>query len=225
MTNFCFFHPDQLAVTKCEKCGKVICAECKMVYQEQHTNHHADDSTSTYIIRREYCTPCYYDTVQDMNSPMKMIIPIIGIIIFIVIAIAMFASFQSSIPSDPFFDDARSQSSSMFGLFLIVPVIFIIFLCFRMAQAPEKVEQAKNKKAQFEASIVDYKQNLQRNSSSSPIPAATMPISEKEQILQSKSNPTGKIYCQQCGKPINIEERFCSFCGDPTNDERKLHES
>ena len=56
----CYYHPGRQASTKCEKCGKVICLECKTVYHETRSTG-TGDSRSSYSVRREFCPVCFYD--------------------------------------------------------------------------------------------------------------------------------------------------------------------
>ncbi|MHA1167878.1 MAG: hypothetical protein ACTSP4_10820 [Candidatus Hodarchaeales archaeon] len=48
----CFYHPDREAVEKCEKCGRLICLEDKMVYRTVGT---MDSDGRRYIL----CPICY----------------------------------------------------------------------------------------------------------------------------------------------------------------------
>jgi len=52
----CAYHPEREASTKCEKCGKLICVECKTVI---HTRHGTGENR--YSTRHEICIPCKYD--------------------------------------------------------------------------------------------------------------------------------------------------------------------
>ena len=52
----CAYHPEREANTKCEKCGKLICLECKQAFT---TTHGTEDTR--YSVRHEYCQACYYD--------------------------------------------------------------------------------------------------------------------------------------------------------------------
>ena len=52
----CYFHPDREASTKCEKCEKMLCIECKKPYTATH-----GVSESRYATQHDMCKPCYYD--------------------------------------------------------------------------------------------------------------------------------------------------------------------
>ncbi len=56
----CYYHPNRDAITKCEKCGKLICVECKMVIGETRYDDTGDNSY-TYSKRQEFCKLCYYN--------------------------------------------------------------------------------------------------------------------------------------------------------------------
>ena len=90
----CYYHPDIEAVTKCERCGKYLCLECKQVYHQR-----VGDPDHMGVVRRDLCQDC-----RDKTVMFNYIFMIVIVFIFIIVASAMWQNFQNSIPSnDPFF--------------------------------------------------------------------------------------------------------------------------
>lgn len=89
----CFYHPERDASTKCEKCGRMICLECKTVYHEVHSTG-TGDSRSSYSIRREFCPVCFYDQKIRMRLSIRkvgrIIASIFTIIVLIVVLVLVF---------------------------------------------------------------------------------------------------------------------------------------
>ena len=52
----CYYHPNREAITKCEKCEKMICIECKKPISRIH-----GVKESRYATQHDFCMPCYYD--------------------------------------------------------------------------------------------------------------------------------------------------------------------
>ncbi len=52
----CYYHPNREAITKCEKCEKMICIECKKPISVTH-----GVGDSSYATQHDFCMPCYYD--------------------------------------------------------------------------------------------------------------------------------------------------------------------
>lgn len=135
----CAYHPEIDASDKCEKCGKVICLECKMVYHE--TIHSGTgDSSYAYSKRYELCPPCFYDRKIKVHGYQNMIGGTIGIII--IISFIVFTQYLS-IGTDFF---------SM--LFMLIPILAIVCIIISVfIYGPIKLTKFKSKKEEFLNSI------------------------------------------------------------------------
>ncbi|MFX0073652.1 MAG: zinc-ribbon domain-containing protein [Candidatus Hermodarchaeota archaeon] len=142
----CTYHPERDASEKCEKCGKLICLECKMVY---HLTYHNGTGNHGYSHSRQFnlCPLCYYNrkiNVYGKQSKRVGLATIIGLILLFVISLIMF-DFGSSIPSVMLVLDI---------LFLIIPILIIILILYMiLIYGPKKVETFKSKRENFLTSI------------------------------------------------------------------------
>lgn len=116
----CNYHPEREATTKCEKCGKFICLECRTAIHRYHGT-----TDSSYSTRHEICIPCYYDTKLERYSfnlrPTYICfgVLVIGILIFLILDQTIGLHFDNS-PIGPF-------TIVMFfisGVFLILLILF-----------------------------------------------------------------------------------------------------
>ncbi|MFX1554308.1 MAG: B-box zinc finger protein [Promethearchaeota archaeon] len=80
----CAYHPDREAITKCEKCGKLICVECKTVVHDTHIG-----KDSSYSTRHEICVACKYDREISHFGFGFSVIPFLMIIAFLLIFIGI----------------------------------------------------------------------------------------------------------------------------------------
>ena len=128
----CYYHPEREAQSKCEKCGKVICVECKMVYHRTVHRGTGDDRYA-YSERYEYCPICYYDT-QIKKSKSYSYGCIAFAIFFIVAAVFMTGFFNPII----------------FTLLLVGVVIsLVLFVILRFVYSPKKTAEFNAKKEEF----------------------------------------------------------------------------
>ncbi len=196
----CAYHPNWDAITKCEKCGKLICAECKNIYQQRHSRTSSSrysygssygsrrySRTSYYYTRHELCTPCFHERkIKAIESPFNYCTIIFGVI-FAGVAIFMTSSFLSFPgPYGP-------------GFFVIVPIIFVIIgigivisgILGRIT-APEKVEALKAKNEEFFNNL------------------ASAPSSS-----QASAGYDLSLYksCPYCGDKVEKDEKICDKCG------------
>ena len=180
----CFYHPDRDAITKCEMCNRVICVECKNVFQQRHRRPHSSDRSmarSYYYTRHELCTPCFIERkIKYLQTPFNYCQILFGII-FVAVAIFMTYGFMSfSGPSSP-------------GFFVIVPIAFIcigigivILGIKNRLTAPQRVEALNARKADFLKNI--------------------SPASASYDDSKYKA-------CPYCGDKIDIDEKICDKCG------------
>ena len=195
----CAYHPNWDAISKCEMCGKLICAECKNVFQQQHSHTSSSryssgssssrygSSTSYYYTRHELCTPCFIERkIKYLQSPLNYCQILFGII-FVAVAIFITYGFLSFTgPYSP-------------GFFAIVPIAFIfigigivILGIKNIRTAPQKVEALEVKREEF------FK-NLSSAPSTSQAPASY-------DTSRFKS-------CPYCGDKVEIDEKICDKCG------------
>ncbi|MFX0040879.1 MAG: B-box zinc finger protein [Promethearchaeota archaeon] len=144
----CAYHPEREASAKCEKCGKVICLECKIV---NHKTIHGGSKDHSYAYNRSYevCTICYYDRkTNTYGNRAKIIggITIVFLIIYIAFDLTMFNLIGiPGVPSIFYIFDI---------IFLLVPIVIIVVIIYLMfIYGPKKVEEFKSKKEDFLNSI------------------------------------------------------------------------
>ncbi|MFX1409048.1 MAG: zinc-ribbon domain-containing protein [Promethearchaeota archaeon] len=131
----CYYHPEREASTKCEKCGKIICLECKMVYHETYYRGTGDDRYA-YTKRYEYCPVCYYDTQIKKHKRSS-----IGFI-FLTIMLLFMLGFMF------FFNFADIQIFIMF-LSIGITISIVAFIYMQFIRIPKKVEEVETKKEEF----------------------------------------------------------------------------
>ncbi|MFX0063179.1 MAG: hypothetical protein ACFFC7_13460 [Candidatus Hermodarchaeota archaeon] len=97
----CFYHPEREAATKCEKCGKLICLECKLIRRE----YTLTGSDSSQWVRYEVCPACYAEmkAASARGSKVFVIIAAVMCIAFIVIAALILIFFFDILSSFPTF--------------------------------------------------------------------------------------------------------------------------
>ena len=138
----CYYHPEREAATKCEKCGKVICVECKMVYHKTVHRGTGDDRYA-YSERYEYCPVCYYDT--EIKKYKNYSYGCIGVmIVFIIAEIFMF------IPTGLY-----TPMMFIVGILLSIGILIsiIAFFILRFVYSPKKTAEFNAKKEEFLQSI------------------------------------------------------------------------
>ncbi|MFX1496376.1 MAG: zinc-ribbon domain-containing protein [Promethearchaeota archaeon] len=178
----CFYHPEREANSKCEKCSKLICLECKMVY---HQTVHGG-SGYAYTKRYEYCPICYYDT-QIKKSKINSI----GGIIALSVLIISFFIFTFSLPRK-----AYTYPATYFPIIFLLALIIIggiIFGYLQFVRKPKKMSELNSKKDQFLKSI-------------------NSPLIEKDNkgkpyfcsVCGNKLDPDALI-CSYCGTPLKNE--------------------
>ena len=134
----CKYHPDREAVTKCEKCGVMICLECKSIYRRQSSHHHSAHHRHRYSAQRyELCPECYSNQIDTAFNPICIVLPLIFIIFFISTASSMFSNSSFGAPT------------GFSAMFIIVPIIMICLLLYRyFIEGPQKKEEARRRKDQ-----------------------------------------------------------------------------
>ena len=135
----CYYHPEREAQSKCEKCGKVICVECKMVYHKTVHRGTGDDRYA-YSERYEYCPVCYYDThvKKYKNYPY----PCIGFIIIFIIAAISMTLFTPGI-----YNPMSFLVITLLSLGILISVVAFFYL--RFVYSPKKTAEFNAKKEEF----------------------------------------------------------------------------
>lgn len=195
----CHFHPNRTAISKCEKCGKIICLECKKIHRVSRSSN---SGSSSY--RYEYCPECNYEAAQKSQ---------VSGIVFIFIAIIMFVVFASV---SGIFDSGSSPFGGpppeFVGFFVLMVVVFLGAVGYTvLVKVPKKIESTKK----------EYEQALGHplsNSDSDPMPAEKTKIEYSPQIKSKKINHR-TVYCSACGQKFYDNIKFCPNCGDSTADE------
>ncbi|MFX0173608.1 MAG: hypothetical protein ACFE9L_17090 [Candidatus Hodarchaeota archaeon] len=121
----CFYHPNRVAVTKCERCNRLICLEDKTIYRRYGGMDRADDIYT-------YCPPCY-NILRKQSAEMAP--RIFGgmcaiFLIFVIGAFAIFIFFvmmmmnAASEASDG--SSSGSVIMSQFLPFILLPMMFFL---------------------------------------------------------------------------------------------------
>lgn len=199
----CVYHPNREAVTKCEKCSKYICIECKNIYRRRHSTGHYHGTTghhhsSTYVTQHDYCTPCLKDTqAKSAKGPYLIMIIFSGMLFFMgLIILPIMLSFIQ-------IENSMSQDMSMMGFspfpslisgFIAIPIVMLVAasillilgIYFMKTKAPLKKQK-----------ILDEKENF----------FASLPS-------QSGANQQGsKLFCTTCGTENIGNTKICKECG------------
>ncbi|MFX0053186.1 MAG: hypothetical protein ACFE8U_18070 [Candidatus Hermodarchaeota archaeon] len=183
----CFYHPNRVAVTKCERCNRLICLEDKTIYRRYGGMDRADDIYT-------YCPACY-NILRKQGAEMAPRVFGGMCVIFLIFVIGAFAVFiffvmmMMNATSDG--SSSGSVSMGQFLPFLLLPMIFFIgiviigglFLFFFLKRNQKSIQETtSNQMNQFTPS--------------------------------SRFQDT--ISCDQCGAVLQPTEMFCPTCGRRT---------
>ena len=148
----CAYHLEREASSKCEKCGKLICLECKMVYR-QTVHGGSGDSSYAYSKRYEYCPVCYYDAKAKIYKYSS----IVG---FFTIGMLIFMLFVVFLPTSPlsYSHPAMYIPLIIISIMLAIAVIVVVYLHF--IRRPKKVGELDAKKEEFLRSIKTPTKNI-----------------------------------------------------------------
>lgn len=197
----CYYHQERDAVSHCEKCGRLMCVECKRIYRRRRTTGSGEYS-HTYTERYEYCPICKYTMDEKYSSSQY-----IGLVCFFPIwIITLFI---------------MPWAGSFFILFDLVKGLFLLIGFFGLGygiygvvvKGPQLKQEAIDKRNQFmqEVGLSNvYNREQPREIS--------RPKDEKpyfDSVIQEKNT----FYYAQCGSLLNKRMKFCPSCGDTTADE------
>ena len=93
----CYYHPARIAKEKCKQCGKLICIECRMVYNEKKVKSGSSTARGLargliiyHSVRHEVCPVCYYTQQEKQNTHDMSRSPIlIGMVSFLSLALIL----------------------------------------------------------------------------------------------------------------------------------------
>jgi len=136
----CYYHPEREAQSKCDKCGKLICLECKKSF-----NVIRSSSERSYSTRHEYCQVCYFkhQSLSVYSKPCFFITAIIMMTVFLIISNEMIKS---------------TGFDSSFQNFLI-PIIIVLFIAFIFS-----IIYGVKKRAKIKSQKEDFLMNVKKSS-------------------------------------------------------------
>lgn len=142
----CYYHPEREAQSKCEKCGKLICLECKRVF---NVTHGVDESR--YSTRHEFCQICYFDRglKTAKHSSTGCIICIIMDTLMIVLTIVI--PYSMGFYDIEFFKPAIYIPVIILSIGLIIAII--LFLYMKFIYGPKKVVEITTQKENYLRSL------------------------------------------------------------------------
>ena len=190
----CSYHPNRVAVDKCERCNRLICIEDKMVYRDARYRANNYQYRYRYDTPYTFCPVCYYETVKQQNVGSGAVFVKIASICFLSFFILLFFSIFSIIFQIPEISNLPSGFNTFFSIFPLVfvaiPGIIIIGLIISLIRSPRRARDASSEQEAF----------LNHLNGRSPF--------DRENVM-----------CNQCGSLLTRADRFCPTCGDSTKDE------
>lgn len=238
----CYYHPDKIAITTCERCHKPICLEDKRVYRQTHyyNNSVGNDSfhsRSSYVTTHDYCILCYAS--QKKSNVTASIIGGIVFIIFVFFALGSFASFSnqasqsvstvnqnqntviyfSGQPSTvSIYTGANNTVSSIpNGSGMLTGMIFLMLLLIigGIIYSKLQADDAVDEAMRFKSSLNKHG----GQTSSRKVPLVNRSFYQSMQPLPRKKSYISDINCFECGSKIDLSDKYCPNCGSDTNDE------
>ncbi|MHA1520859.1 MAG: zinc ribbon domain-containing protein [Promethearchaeota archaeon] len=227
----CKYHSDREANSKCERCGAMVCLECKNVLRQTHSSSSSMNDSSfhnnTYVTRHDLCPECYAEKINKSNNPCCFFVIVIFIIGFMGIAYAMFTGISSL--TDGFFDDSPFEDSPLgddplggglftvvFAMFLIIPILMIFCLGYKFFVSGPKLKVEANRRRDIALSAL-HGTSYEASPSYSSSPSYTHSTSRPAQSSTYSLNSNRRI-CPKCGQELDPNSSFCSGCGSFTQD-------
>ena len=152
----CHYHPGREATEKCDHCGKLLCLECKRVYQYTYSEEDSfGDSTfsdTTYhYMRYELCPECKFNVeLSRYNSKLALVISSIITIFVSIILIALLAMHYLVFNFPP---DYVGPGTFAFIPILIIALVWIITVYRIRVSYPRAREKIYRKKDKFLKSV------------------------------------------------------------------------
>lgn len=146
----CFYHPDTIAVAKCEDCGKSICSNCIRKFKSKIPSIGESSSNNERIL----CLKCY-SYKEDSKAPLAIILyaraiaAILLSIFIIIIGILIIGQLEkylddlkNELPSTNVLDIINLLLILLYAsIFFIGPVSCIIIILYNM----NKMDKIKDK--------------------------------------------------------------------------------
>jgi len=136
----CYFHPDREATTKCEKCERMLCIECKEPYT---VTHGVDDSR--YATQHDLCMPCYYDIeMHKYRNPGRGYHIVLGVLITIILILDILGIYLLSV--------LTIAGTGMLATSAVPTFLFVILLLHYISakkRNPGMLAELKKKKEKY----------------------------------------------------------------------------
>ncbi len=199
----CFYHPDKIAVSVCERCRRPICLEDKQVFN--YNSRYSRRKSYYSFVSRDYCPSCY----SLLINPNMTTTPLTFVLLFFVIFFIMIIGIFFMVGITETFPFILIFFLIFFGIaFFIIAVVFISIVSLSKSQPNYyiKPNQYTEEQVRFQQRNLDgynehdFEENL-----------------SKQTILESQRKKT--ISCYECGSYLTVQDKFCPNCGDSTHDE------
>jgi len=190
----CSYHPDSIAIDKCERCQRPICLIGKKVYHKRHSSG-TNEFRRTWSTTHIYCPPCYADVAtHDATGPGA----IFGSVLFIIFGLFITVAFFSV--------------AGPLGFFALIVVGAGIY---QMVANTNKADEARRDEARFLLSLDKNPPGIKKVGSYSRIKGYARP---------DKPWRISQVSCFQCGEPIDLDSNYCMNCGESTKDEKVYYQ-
>ncbi len=181
----CKYHPDREANSKCEKCGAMVCLECKNIFRRSYSS---GTDSSSYTSTYELCPECYAIAVKQSYNPLCFVAPAI-MVLFIIGGVTMV-----------FWDTGFS------AIFLMIPIPILGILGYQFfIKGPREKAEAERKKAAALGNLSHFS-NLNSSYSSN--------LQNTHFNGNTNFSDSKPMYCEQCGKRLDSDSKFCKYCGN-----------
>ena len=216
---FCHYHPQRQAITICERCNRPICFDDKRLYRYQESSSFVVDNPISGIGENtlssgetlDYCILCNASALRTDINPLKVLFYILPYIAFVIIISFVFP-----------------PSTIIFGVFTFVFLIIYIAQVIKARKAEDEAMLFKKslKEGPYASTFgfLTSKRGITNIDNSAHISIYSSRGSKDRKSNSSKSFRPDKqsifhIVCYECGKPIELADKFCTNCGDSTADE------
>ena len=215
MNEKCRFHEEREAVSKCEKCGNFICAEC------EHYDQPMRDRFKVNV-----CPVCSYEPLRPEKMKYDLIgfLPLFAILIAFIFVIVLLGVnlqnlflFETNLTSFLF---VILVLSFVGGIIIAVISMFHINIHLRGAIKDGAIKQEKF----LESVGLDVDKYLAH--SQGYCPECGQQLEKKDKFCSKCVTKNNTYYiskyigpCPQCGNQLQENEKYCSECG--TNKKEK----
>lgn len=226
----CHYHPHRPAATRCDRCRRPLCFDDNRLYRKQESKMFIDNSISglgesTFGTgTMNYCILCNATALRNDINPIR--------VLFILLPFLVFSAIISY-----FFPLA---------LLIFVPFTFLVFVIYILQVI--KARRAENEAILFKKSLREspdastygfltsrrgittidnsaeidiYSTRETKSSKGSKGTKGSRGSKGSKTILNSrpKKESIFHIVCFECGRGLELNDKFCPHCGDSTKDE------